>query len=149
MTTKSALVCSFLIAIFLLSGSAVAFAADLTDEDQKIIDTALEKAKEMGAELLPICQDPADGFFIPPGYAFALYKGGFAFKEGQLVVNVGYSPLFFGEEILLRGEYGLVLYNGFVKKGAVPIEGPKGQADLPDVKSGYSKSVQRIFFGNY
>jgi hypothetical protein len=144
----------FLMVVILISISMLAIApgalgSELSDEDRKIIDTAAEKAKEMGAELLPICQDTEDGFFIPAGYAFAMYKGNFAFKEGQLVVNAGYSPLFFGEVVLLRGEYALVLYNGVVKKGAVPIDGPKGRADLPNVKSGYSGAVQRIFFGNY
>lgn len=135
----------------LLSGAAVSTAnsLELSAEDRVIIETAAAKAEELDAELLPICQDPQEGFFIPPGYKFAIYKGHFAFKEGQLVVNVGFSPIFFGELALLRGEYALILYNGVVKKGDVSIEGPKGLSEAPDVKSGYTKGVQKVFFGNY
>ena len=139
----------WLAAFLLVHPSAPAGGFDPGPDDAAIIEAGLKLAHELEASPMPLKIDPENGLVAAPGFGYRIHQGGFALAEGQLVINLGYTPLIFGQDLVLaRGECALVGPEGLVKKELPGVSGPDRDPADPSIEESAARIRRQVLSGN-
>ena len=83
--------------------------------NENLINDGKKKAKEMGLNPIPVYADEKGELIIVPGTMFSIQNNKWVIKDGDMLINVGNSPVSAGDIILKKGEYATV-QNGKITK---------------------------------
>jgi hypothetical protein len=109
-----------LVCLFSVFPVGIILAETPTDADQKIIETAVVKAKACGVNPVPVCEGRNGNKFIPAGYTFTIENDGLALQEGDMLINATNYAIFVKSVLVERGEYA-VIENDQPRKGSCKI----------------------------
>jgi hypothetical protein len=99
------------ISLILPVGLAV---ADKDDVDQAVVKAAMEKAKALKVNPIPVFVDQKGNLVTLPGIKINIRKGRWTLVTGDMLINVGSKPVNLGKDgkvgevVLQKGEYIIV-----------------------------------------
>jgi len=76
--------------------------------DQEIIDAGVKKAKELGLNPVPVCENEDGSQFIPSGFIMSITNGRVGLANGDMLINATKQTIYAKNVPLLRGEYAVV-----------------------------------------
>ena len=95
----------FLLVVFNVDGL---IAGEISAADQEIIDAGVKKAKELDVNPIPMCEEEDGNNYIPGGFMFNISNGGFALKNGDMLINATKGTITAVGVDLDRGEYAII-----------------------------------------